>query len=51
MIDPWASADPDYQPEAATKWRKDDKPFAPKPKQTLADLGIPHKGLIRFRTG
>jgi phenol hydroxylase P4 protein len=51
MIDPWASADPDYRPDAAVKWHKDDKPFAPKPEQTLAELGIPHKGLVKFRTG
>lgn len=49
MIDPWASADPDYRPDSATGWRRDEETIDPKPKDTIADLGIPHKGLIRFR--
>lgn len=49
MIDPWASGDPDYEPHRATQWRRDDEPIDPGPQQTLAELGVPHKGLIRFR--
>lgn len=50
QIDAWAGSDPDYRPEAATDWRLDDEPIDPQPDQTIADLGIVHKGLIRFRT-
>ncbi|MDI3313828.1 MAG: phenol hydroxylase subunit P4 [Mycobacterium sp.] len=49
MIDPWASADPDYRPNDATGWRIDEEEINPKPTETIADLGIPHKGVIRFR--
>lgn len=49
MIDEWAAADPDYRPDAATDWRRDDEAFDPKPGDTITDLGIVHKGLIRFR--
>lgn len=49
-VDKWAGADPDYRPGSATDWRLDDEPIDPKPDQTLADLGVVHKGLVRFRT-
>lgn len=49
FVDPWASGDPDYRPDAVTGWRKDDEEIDPKPDQTIADLGIPHKGLVHFR--
>lgn len=49
VIDPWAAADPDYDPERAADWRRDDEPITPRPDQTLAELGIAHKGLIKFR--
>lgn len=50
MIDPWASADPDYRPEAVIGWWRDGEPIDPQPDDTIAGLGIGHKGLIRFRT-
>ena len=50
MIDMWAGVDPDYRPDTATDWRLDDEPIDPQPDQTIADLGIVHKGLVRFRT-
>lgn len=50
MIDPWASCDPDYDPSAPTDWRIGDEPFAPHAEKSLADLGVRHKGLIKFRT-
>lgn len=49
MIDSWASGDPDYRPDGATDWRRDEEAIDPRPDQTIADLAIPHKGLIRFR--
>lgn len=49
MIDPWASADPDYRSGDATGWRRDEEAFDPKPDDTIAGLGIPHKGLIYFQ--
>ena len=51
MIDTWAGTDPDYRADAATDWRLDDDPIEPQPDQTIADLGIVHKGLVRFRLG
>lgn len=49
QIEEWAGADPDYKAGSATDWRLDDEPIDPKPDQTIADLGIVHKGLVRFR--
>jgi phenol/toluene 2-monooxygenase (NADH) P4/A4 len=49
VMDPWASADPDYQPDKAVDFRNDDEAMNPKPTQTIEQLGIPHKGLIKFR--
>lgn len=49
MIDPWASTDPDYRPSGATDWHRDADAIDPQPDQTIADLSIPHKGLITFR--
>ncbi len=49
VLDPWAGADPDYRPDAAGDWRLDETPIEPRPEQTLAELGVVHKGLIRFR--
>ena len=49
MIDPWASADPDYRPDEVGEWLRDDESIDPAPEATLVDLGVPHKGLIRFR--
>ena len=49
MIDPWAHGDPDYNPDQAKDWRLGDVPFEPDPAKTLAELGIRHKALVKFR--
>jgi phenol hydroxylase P4 protein len=49
IVDPWASADPDYHPDKVGEWHKDSEPIEPKPDQTLAQLGIAHKGIVSFR--
>jgi phenol hydroxylase P4 protein len=49
VLDPWAAADPDYDPAKAVDFRRDDEPIEPKPDQTIEELGIAHKGLIKFR--
>jgi phenol/toluene 2-monooxygenase (NADH) P4/A4 len=49
MVDAWASSDPDYDPAAVHDWRLDGKPFTAENGQSLADLGIVHKGLISFQ--
>ena len=48
-MDPWAAADPDYDAARATDFRSDDDVLDPQPTQTIEQLGIPHKGLIKFR--
>ena len=50
VIDPWASADPDYDPSAATGWRINDTPFTPDLDRSLEQLGVMHKGIVKFRT-
>jgi len=49
VMDPWASADPDYAADRAVDFRRDDEPLNPRPDQTIEQLGIVHKGLIKFR--
>jgi phenol/toluene 2-monooxygenase (NADH) P4/A4 len=49
VLDPWASADPDFQADLATDFRLDDEPVDPAPDQTIGQLGVAHKGLIKFR--
>jgi phenol hydroxylase P4 protein len=49
VMDPWAAADPDYDAARATDFRSDDDVLDPQPTQTIEQLGIPHKGLIKFR--
>jgi phenol/toluene 2-monooxygenase (NADH) P4/A4 len=48
MVDPVFSADPDYRPAHAKNWKLDETPFTPTDDASLADLGVVHKGLIRF---
>ncbi len=50
MVDPWAAADPDYDPGATVDWRVDDAAFIPTDGMTLAHTGVEHKGVITFRT-
>ena len=50
VLDPWAGADPDYEPSAATDWHLDGEPVTPSDATSLADTGVVHKGLITFRT-
>lgn len=49
LMDPWAASDPDYDPSAPKDWALDGKPFSPEPGQSLAELGVVHKGLITFQ--
>lgn len=49
MIDPWASADPDYDPATPSDWRVNGTPFTPDPDATLESTGVGHKGLFKFR--
>jgi phenol hydroxylase P4 protein len=49
VLDPWAAADPDYDPAAATDWRINDDPFEPDPDRSLEQLGIRHKQVVKFR--
>jgi phenol hydroxylase P4 protein len=49
VLDPWAAADPDFAADRATDFRRDDEALNPKPDQTIEQLGIVHKGLIKFR--
>jgi phenol hydroxylase P4 protein len=48
MVDPVFSGDPDYDPTKAKNWRLDDTPFSPSDDASLDDIGVVHKGLIRF---
>ncbi len=50
MIDPWAAADPDYDPAAPSDWQVDGQARTPDPDGTLDATGVVHKGLITFRT-
>lgn len=50
MVDPWASNDPDYTAGTGHDWTVDDRPIAPDPQASLAELGVGHKSLITFRT-
>lgn len=55
MVNPWASSDPDFDPAAVTDWRVDDRPLAAPGSAaptdgSLAELGVGHKSLLKFRT-
>ena len=50
MVIPWASSDPDFDPSAIVDWRLFEEPLATSGRETLAQLGIGHKGLLKFRT-
>ena len=50
MVKPWASSDPDFDPSAMTAWRLFDDPIDVTATASLAELGIGHKGLLKFRT-
>jgi phenol hydroxylase P4 protein len=49
MVKPWASSDPDFDPASMTEWRLFDDAIEVSA-ASLAELGIGHKGLLRFRT-
>ena len=49
VVGSWAKADPDYDESKVTNWRIDDTPIDPKPTDTLEELGVEHKGLLKFR--
>jgi phenol/toluene 2-monooxygenase (NADH) P4/A4 len=48
LVAPWAASDPDFDPVAVGNWRLFDEPLGADPGQSLADLGIGHKALLRF---
>ncbi len=49
MVDPWASADPDFDPSAEYRWTVDGEPVEPAGDQTLQALGVGHKSLVAFQ--
>ena len=49
-IDPWAAADPDYDPASVSGWQLDGAALTPTDGASLADAGVGHKSLITFRT-
>jgi phenol hydroxylase P4 protein len=49
MVLPWAASDPDFDPSSISEWLLFDDAITPAPDQTLEDLGIGHKGLLKFR--
>jgi phenol hydroxylase P4 protein len=50
MVKPWAHSDPDFDPATVTDWRLFDEPLAVDASTSLAELGVGHKGLLKFRT-
>jgi phenol/toluene 2-monooxygenase (NADH) P4/A4 len=50
VIDPWADADPDYDPASVSGWQLDGAALTPSDGASLADAGVGHKSLITFRT-
>lgn len=50
VIDPWAAADPGYDPAAPSGWQLDGAALTPSDGSSLADLGVGHKSLITFHT-
>lgn len=51
MVVPWASSDPDFVPGTITSWRLFDEPLDAVPDRSLAELGVAHKGLLKFTVG
>lgn len=50
IVVPWASSDPDFDVAKVTDWRLFDDDLEIADDKSLADLGIGHKGLLKFRT-
>ena len=51
MVVPWARSDPDFDPGSISRWFLGDEPIdASSSEQTLEELGVGHKGLLKFRT-
>jgi phenol hydroxylase P4 protein len=50
MVAPWAGSDPDFDPSKVIAWRLFGEPIEVSEGKSLADLGIGHKALLRFRT-
>lgn len=48
LLDPWAAADPDFDPATPWRWSVDDRPVEPAADQTLQALGVGHKSLVTF---
>jgi phenol hydroxylase P4 protein len=51
MVEPWAAADPDYDKDKVVEWLLDDEPIQPGDNESIAGIGVPHKGLLKFRVG
>ena len=51
IVYPWASSDPDFDPEAMRDWFVDDRPIQVSDDKSLAELGIGHKHTLSFQTG
>jgi phenol hydroxylase P4 protein len=49
MVVPWAGSDPDFDSTAAPAWKLFDQPLTADGAASLADLGIGHKALLRFK--
>jgi phenol hydroxylase P4 protein len=50
MVEPWAGSDPDFDSGTVEDWRLFDVPLTTDGSQSLRELGIGHKGLLKFRT-
>jgi phenol hydroxylase P4 protein len=50
MVLPWAGSDPDFDPTSISGWSLFDESIDPTADQTLEELGVGHKGLLKFRT-
>lgn len=49
VVNPWAAADPDFDPSAVHDWQIDGRPFTPGADTTLESAGVVHKGVVSFR--
>lgn len=50
VVAPWAGSDPSFDPATVGDWRLFDEVLEPADGKSLADLGIGHKALLKFRT-
>lgn len=50
IVGPWAGSDPEFDAEAITSWQLFDEAIELDGDRSLADHGIGHKALLKFRT-